>query len=107
MESNEFGLRLKYLREKHGLSLSELANRMDFNKSLLWRYETGKSEPGLSFLKLLAEHFGVTLDWLVGNGDINNIQYANKGTYSDAINKCIKENITPDKLEQLIDVIKK
>ncbi|PXV85133.1 helix-turn-helix protein [Lachnotalea glycerini] len=100
---NEFSKRLKKLREKRNLSLSELALSLGLAKSLLWRYEAGKSEPGLSTLITLAEYFEVTLDWIAGNGDINSIQYKN---YENAINKCVKEDITPEKLEKLIDVIK-
>ncbi len=103
---NEFGERLKALRDKQGLSLDELAVKVGSTKSLLWRYENGKSEPGLTALRKLTEYFGVTLDWLGGNGDINEIQYSNKKAYSEAINKCIKEEITPEKLEKLIDVLK-
>ncbi|OYP39241.1 transcriptional regulator, partial [Lachnotalea glycerini] len=45
---NEFSKRLKKLREKRNLSLSELALSLGLAKSLLWRYEAGKSERGLS-----------------------------------------------------------
>jgi transcriptional regulator with XRE-family HTH domain len=95
------------LREKHDLSLEKLAEKVDSTKSLLWRYENGKSEPGLTALISIAEYFGVTLDWLSGNGDINDVQYSNKKAYSNAINKCIKEEITPEKLEQIIDIMKR
>lgn len=104
---NEFAVRLKMLRENRDLSLADLSEKVGLVKSLLWRYENGKSEPGLSALKVLAEFFGVTLDWLAGNGDSNDIQYSNKKAYSSAINKAIKEEITPEKLEQLIDVLKR
>lgn len=100
---NEFSERLKMLREKKDISLSEMAIDIGMAKSLLWRYETGKSEPGLSALIQLAEYFGVTLDWIAGNGNINQIQYKN---YAEVINKCVDEDITPDKLNKIIDIIK-
>lgn len=66
---NKFGKQLEILREKKELSYSELEKKTGMSKSLLWRHETGKSDPGLSSLIKLADFFGVTLDWIAGNGD--------------------------------------
>ena len=63
---NKFGKRLEILREKKELSYSELEKKTGMSKSLLWRYETGKSDPGLSSLIKLADFFGVTLDCIAG-----------------------------------------
>ena len=104
---NEFGTRLRFLREREEMSITELAIQLDMAKSLLWRYETGKTEPGLTALVKLAEYFGVTLDWIAGNGEEDKVQYSHKKEYSDVINKCIDENIDPKKLEQLIDILRK
>lgn len=104
---NEFGKRLNILRTRKELSYEELAEAVGSTKSLIWRYEHGKSEPGLSALIKLADYFGVTLDWLAGNGDFESIQFANKTKYCNAINKCIENEISPEKLEQIIDVMRK
>ena len=61
---NEFAKRLKMLRERKGLSYENLAGEIGSTKSLIWRYEHGKSEPGLTALINIVEYFGVTLDWL-------------------------------------------
>ena len=94
------------LREKHELSLEGLSEKVDIAKSLLWRYEKGKSEPGLSALIALANYFGVTLDWISGNGEIDNVQYSGKKAYCNAVNKCIANNISPENLEIFIGTIK-
>lgn len=104
---NEFGKRLKILRDDRELPMSKLAEAIGSTKSALSRYENGTMEPGLKVLRKLAEYFGVTMDWLAGNGDINDVQFSNKEQYMNVINKCIKEEITPDKLEQFIEIIKK
>lgn len=104
---NEFGKRLKLLRERKELSYEELAKAVGSTKSLIWRYEHGKSEPGLSAFIALADYFGVTLDWLSGNGEFEKIQYAGKTKYFNAINSCIEKDISPERLEQIIDVIGK
>ena len=103
---NEFGKRLNLLRTRRDISLENLAEAVGSTKSLIWRYENGKSEPGLTALKNLANYFGVTLDWIAGNGEFNNIKFANKTEYCNAIDKCIKEDISPEKLERIIDVMK-
>lgn len=104
---SEFGERLNLLRTRKDISFETLAEAVGTTKSLLWRYERGLSEPGLSALIKLSEYFGVTLDWLAGNGDFNEIQYANKKDYIKVINKSISEGITPEKLEQFIDIMRK
>lgn len=104
---SEFGKRLKLLREQKELPLSKLAEDLDTTKSALSRYENGKMEPGLTALIKISEYFNVTLDWLAGNGDINQIQYVSKSEYNEVLDECIKENITPDKLSKIIDVMRK
>ncbi len=103
---NEFSNRLKLLREKSGLSLGQLEEKTGLAKSLLWRYEAGKSDPGLSALITLAEFFGVTLDWIAGNGKIDEVQHSKKA-YTKAVDKCISKDIDPEELEQLIDIIRR
>lgn len=104
---NEFGIRLKMLRDDRELPMSKLAEAIGSTKSALSRYENGTMEPGLKVLRKLAEYFGVTMDWLAGNGDIKDVQFSNKELYIKAINNCIKKDITPEELEQLINIMKK
>ena len=101
---NDFGKRLKLLREQRGLSLSQLGEAIGNTKSALSRYENGIVEPGLKTLIKLAEYFDVTLDWMAGNGDINNIQHATKSDYDETLDRCIKADVSPEKLNQIIDL---
>jgi transcriptional regulator with XRE-family HTH domain len=102
---NEFGRRLKLLRGK--MPMSELAEKLETTKAMLSRYENGKIEPGLKALRKIANYFNVTIDWLAGNGSEDEIQYVNKDPYDSVVNKCVKEDISPEKLEQIINVIRK
>lgn len=104
---NEFAIRLKLLRERKDVSYEDVGKVVGCNKSLIWRYETGKSDPGLSIFIKLADYFNVSLDWLAGSGDFEKIQYASKAKYYNAINKCIEKEISPERLEQIIDVVGK
>ena len=63
------GGKLKDLRKEKNESLEEVAQFIGSSKSLLSKYERGASEPGLRVLKKLADHFGVSLDYLFGFTD--------------------------------------
>lgn len=102
---NNFGRRLEILRKNKEISYGDLEEKTGISRSLLWRYETGKSDPGLKALIKLSDFFGVTLDWIAGNGD-DEIQFTSKDKYDNAVNRAIKENISPDKLENLIKILK-
>lgn len=60
-----FGERLRQLREKRGLNQIELSERIGIENSHLSRLESGKREPGLYMLELLAKGLGVTISELM------------------------------------------
>ncbi len=61
---------LKYLREKKGLSQSELAKAVGMTQQAINKYENQSTEPDIDTLKKLAAYFGTSIDFLVGNTDI-------------------------------------
>lgn len=64
--------RLKELRLRSGKSLQEVAEKVGVSKAHIWELELGKStNPGVELLKRLAEHFKVTVSYLVGEDEIN------------------------------------
>lgn len=63
------GDRLRALREAARLTQLELAERIGGSESMIWRYEQGKREPGISVLARLASFFSVTSDYLIGLTD--------------------------------------
>lgn len=70
---NVFGDRLKELRGN--MSLNELATEINkryesnISKSMLSRYENGQADPKMDVVRLLADYFNVTLDYLGGITD--------------------------------------
>lgn len=60
-----FGNRLKILRERKGLSQSDLATKFNISASTIGMYEQGLREPNIERLNQLAEFFGVSLDYLM------------------------------------------
>ena len=112
---NDFGRRLKMLREQRDLPLSKLAEDLNTTKSALSRYENGKMEPGLKVMTKVSEYFNVSLDWLAGYGDDDKFvverfvgdakQPERLASYANAIKKSINKDISPEKLEQVIEMI--
>ncbi|QNK87792.1 helix-turn-helix transcriptional regulator [Sporosarcina sp. resist] len=64
------GKRLAELRNMKGISQYELADRLGFSRGKLANYEQGSRQPDYETLKLIANYFGVTTDYLLDNSDI-------------------------------------
>ncbi len=65
-----FKNRLKDIINFSGISISKFAEICGVSISSLQRYLDGKNEPKVSFLKRLASHFNVNLNWLLtGEGN--------------------------------------
>lgn len=62
--------RLKALREGRGLSQQKLAEKIHTSQQNIHRYENGFNEPDIATLKLLADFFETSIDYLVGNTEI-------------------------------------
>lgn len=61
------GARLKELRMRNGQSLQQVADAVGASKAHIWELETGKSRnPSMELLTKLANHFSVTVAFLVG-----------------------------------------
>ena len=60
------GNKIKFFREKQGISMDELATALDVSKSTVSRYENNKREPNIDTLQNIAIALGVTINELVG-----------------------------------------
>jgi transcriptional regulator with XRE-family HTH domain len=56
-----FGERLRRLREKKGLNQLEFSEKCGIENSHLSRLESGKREPGLYMVELLAKGLGISI----------------------------------------------
>lgn len=58
--------RLKFLREKSGESLQQVANGSGCSKCHVWHLEMGKANnPSINLLRALARHFRVSVSYLI------------------------------------------
>ena len=58
---------IKNLREKHGLSQDQLAERVMVTRQAVSRWETGEIQPNTETLKLLSKEFDVSINTLLGS----------------------------------------
>lgn len=62
----DFGLHLRMLRERYGLSQEELGRRVGRAGSVISNYENNLKTPTLDVLTTMAAIYNVSLDYLVG-----------------------------------------
>ena len=72
----ELGARLELLRKKSGWSQSEVAKRMSLSSSTVCKHEYGNREPNLETLKRYAELYNVSLEYLLGLIDNQDVTIA-------------------------------
>jgi transcriptional regulator with XRE-family HTH domain len=56
------------LRKEKGWSQTELAKTSSISREILGKYERGEAVPSIDFAKRIADALGVSLDYLVGEG---------------------------------------
>lgn len=61
--------RLRQLRKEHRYYQRELAELLGVSLRAYQFYEDGTNEPKLKSLVILADHYGVTTDYLLGRTD--------------------------------------
>ena len=64
-----FSERLKYLRDRAGLTQQELADRLNMTHGAIGNYESGKRMPRYEMLEAFADTFNCDLDFLLGKTD--------------------------------------
>lgn len=61
--------RIKELRKKNNLKMSEIANLLEISLELYSLYEKGKREISVSKLSKLAKFYNTSIDYIVGDTD--------------------------------------
>lgn len=58
---------LKQLRLQKGLSQQALADKLDISQQSVYKYENQITEPNIDMLKVIADFFEVSVDYLIGH----------------------------------------
>ena len=100
--TSKFGERLKGLRKESGMSLEELAEKLNtnynakINKGMLSKYENGIHEPVAGMIYCIASELGVTADYLTGKTDEKSSVHTSKGNTSAAVPVQVFSSVTGD-----------
>jgi transcriptional regulator with XRE-family HTH domain len=68
-----FSETLKYLREQQKLKQEDIGTVIGKSRETITKYENDRAEPDLKTLVKLADHFGVSVDFLTGSSKNNNL----------------------------------
>ncbi len=69
MVNEQLSERLRIAREKIGISKAEASRRLNLSKIGYCRYEYGDRVPSVQTLKVIADCFHTSIDYLLGNTD--------------------------------------
>lgn len=83
-EIEVFAKRLKQLRESMGMTQLEFSEFIGVKQQNLSGYENGKSKPPLDVARGIADNCEISLDWLCGLSEQQNLNAKIK-TYSDVL----------------------
>ena len=65
-----FPERLRSLIAKEKITQNTLADQLGITRGAVNAYIKGRSEPGLQYLVAIAQYFGVSTDYLLGNATV-------------------------------------
>lgn len=68
-----FAERLKELRKSKGITQTEFAKIFNISNGTIGNWESGNRIPDTEMLKMLADFFNVSIDYLVGKSEYKNI----------------------------------
>ena len=100
--------RLRFLRERAGISQKTLAEQIGVSQQSINKYENHNIEPDIETLIALADTFGTTVDYLIGRSEVPT---EDKSCVSDTLDKseytliCKYRKLSPQKRECIQNVI--
>lgn len=73
-EETTFKERLRMLRTNKGISVAMLAQEIGLSVSSVQQYESGKRYPSRKVQRIIADYFGVEIDYLIGKTETDDIK---------------------------------
>lgn len=72
-----FGENLKFLRKQSGLTQQQLAEKLNTSRSCISNYESGARQPDNETIKMIADLFDVSVDYLFGRSEVKTLIKSN------------------------------
>lgn len=66
MYAESFPSKLKKARKDTGFTQIEIEKELNIPRSTLANWEIGRTQPDIESLGILADFYGVSIDWLIG-----------------------------------------
>lgn len=76
-KTEKFGANLKHLRKQKGITQQEIADRINTSRSCISNYESGNRQPDNQTIKLIADFFDVSVDYLFGRSEVKTLIKSN------------------------------
>lgn len=113
-----YGEKLRLLRIKSGLNQTELANKLGISQQTYNRYELEKREPDFEIIKVFANFFNVSVDYILCKTNDENISIIEKEVlpielrnlgidYIETIKEAKESGLTASEISELIKLAKK
>lgn len=104
-----FPERLRFLRQKKGITQKEIADSLGIANSSYSLYEKGAREPNFEMLEKIAKYFNVSIDYLLGT----EIKYEATSNYEDIRNDYIDtlaahfdaQEFTDEELDEIMNFV--
>jgi XRE family transcriptional regulator, master regulator for biofilm formation len=101
------GKRIRGLREKNGLSITELAKQADISKSYLSHIERSlQKNPSLQFLNKIANSLDTSIDNLLGVNSENSTELELDDEWKDLVLIAIKDGIRKEDFQEFQNYIR-
>lgn len=75
--SKSFSENFKSMRKQRGLTQEQIAETLGVSCQAVSKWETNSSYPDISLLPIIADHFGVSVDYLIGHDTSKQIEEIN------------------------------
>jgi len=102
--------RFMQLLQERNITPYRVSKDTGITQTTLSDWKTGRATPRAVTLQKIADYFGVSLDWLVGNSEYRNLsEYNNLSTdnvYFSFAREAQEEGIDPEDIKEAIEMIK-
>ena len=90
MNENNVGARIAKLRNERKMTQVELAEKLGVSDKAVSKWELGSCYPDVTMFPLLADLFGVSIDYLM-RGNKRTVQHLKTGWFNDNFRKSVNE----------------
>lgn len=102
----ELGNRLRTLREERGEDQAVVAEAAGISRSHLANIERGRDRPGRQTMMMIANHYGVSLDWLTADeGEQQSVDKARAANENEALLLYAFRQLPPDEAQSILKLL--